>query len=378
MSDIVVVGAGLFGLTVAERLASSGRKVTIIDRRDHIGGNAYSYRDEHGIEIHKYGAHLFHTSNEAVWEYVTQFTSFTDYRHRVYTTYNGEVFPMPINLGTINQFFHASYGPQDAKQLVDSQRAGLDPDKADNLEDKAISLIGRDLYEAFIKDYTAKQWQTDPRNLPASIISRLPVRYNYNNRYFSDTYEGLPADGYTRWFERMLDNPNIEVQTGIDFFNVSHMIVDQVPVVYTGPLDRYFNNVEGALSWRTVDLDLVTLDEQDYLGTSVMNYADNSVDFTRIIEFKHFHPERAEIFNSNKTTLAYEYSRFARDNDEPYYPINSVHDKKKLEVYRQLAREETDTHKVYFGGRLGNYAYLDMHQAISSALHLVDKKLLDL
>ncbi len=209
-ADLVVVGSGLFGMTIAERVANElGRKVVVLDRRTHIGGNAYSEKEANtGIEVHRYGAHLFHTSNKRVWEYVNRFTTFTGYQHRVYTTHNSEVFPMPINLGTINQFLRSNLTPQQARDWVTEQAgelAGTDPQ---NLNDKGIQLIGRPLYEAFIKYYTSKQWQTEPSDLPASIISRLPVRYTYNNRYFNDTYEGgLPTDGYTAWFERMLDNP---------------------------------------------------------------------------------------------------------------------------------------------------------------------------
>ena len=209
--DLVIVGAGLFGLTVAQQAVEhTGARVRIIDIRDHIGGNAYSYFDEEtGAEIHKYGAHLFHTSNKRVWDYVNRFTSFTNYVHRVYATHDGEVYPLPINLGTINQFFHAHYTPAEAQKLIAGQAgelAGTDPA---NLNDKGIQLIGRPLYEAFIKNYTGKQWQTDPAELPAAIIKRLPVRFNYDNRYFKDTWEGLPADGYTKWMERMIDDPRI-------------------------------------------------------------------------------------------------------------------------------------------------------------------------
>ena len=247
--DLVVVGAGLFGLTVAQQAVERlGVRVEIIDVRDHIGGNAYSYMDEEtGAEIHKYGAHLFHTSNRRVWDYVNRFTSFTSYVHRVYATHDGEVYPLPINLGTINQFFHARYTPAEAKALIDGQAgelAGTDPQ---NLNDKGISLIGRPLYEAFIKNYTGKQWQTDPKDLPAGIISRLPVRFNYDNRYFRDTWEGLPTDGYTAWMERMIDDPRIHVTLETDFFDASQpfnrkaLAAAGVPVVYTGPVDRYFD-----------------------------------------------------------------------------------------------------------------------------------------
>ena len=261
-ADLVIVGSGFFGLTVAERIAEEyGRKVLVVDRRHHVGGNAYSENEaQTGIEVHRYGAHLFHTSNERVWEYVNRFTSFTDYVHRVYTTHKGEVYPMPINLGTVNQFFRSSHGPQAARDLLLEQAAELGGKTPENLDEQGISLIGRPLYEAFIREYTAKQWQTDPKDLPASIISRLPVRYTYDNRYFSDTYEGLPTDGYTRWIERMADHKNIEVRLDVDFFDESQPVnkknvVGNVPVVYTGPVDRYFDYAEGDLSWRTLDFE---------------------------------------------------------------------------------------------------------------------------
>ena len=276
VTDLVVVGSGFFGLTVAERAANEQNlKVLVLDRRPHIGGNAYSAPDpETGIEVHVYGSHLFHTSNPRVWEYCNRFTAFTDYQHRVYTNYRGQVYPMPINLGTINQFFDAAYSPDEAKALVAELASEVDGASAANLEEKAISLIGRPLYEAFIKGYTAKQWQTDPRNLPAEIITRLPVRYTYNNRYFADTWEGLPVDGYTAWLERMADHPNIEVRLDTDFFDHKDDMVGQVPVVYTGPVDRYFDFVEGELGWRTLDFESEVVPTGDYQGTSVMNYAD--------------------------------------------------------------------------------------------------------
>ena len=220
-ADLVVVGAGFFGLTIAERCAAElGLRVAVIDRRPHVGGNAYSAPDpDTGIEVHRYGAHLFHTSNKRVWGYANLFTEFTDYRHRVFTVHRGEVFPLPINLGTINQFFRSALSPEQARALIAEQAAERSTGTAGNLEDKAIASIGRPLYEAFIRDYTAKQWQTDPRDLPAGIIARLPVRYTYDNRYFNDTYEGLPVQGYTAWLERMADHPRIEVHTDTDFFD---------------------------------------------------------------------------------------------------------------------------------------------------------------
>jgi UDP-galactopyranose mutase len=376
--DLVVVGSGFFGLTVAERAARDlGLKVVVIDRRKHIGGNAYSAPEpETGIEVHQYGAHLFHTSNEPVWEYVNRFTKFTNYEHRVFTNFGGEVFPLPINLGTINQFFRAAYSPDEARALIKGQASEFATGESRNLEEKAISLIGRPLYEAFIRDYTAKQWQTSPTALPAEVISRLPVRYNYDNRYFNDTHEGLPVDGYTAWIERMADHPNIDVRLDTDFFDETQEInkkavVGNVPVVYTGPVDRYFDYQGGELTWRTLDFEQEVLNVGDYQGTPVMNYADSSVPYTRIHEFRHFHPERAE-YPKDKTVIMREFSRAATRADEPYYPINTPEDRQSLQSYRALQAGEPD---VFFGGRLGTYQYLDMHMAIGSALSMFENKL---
>ena len=375
--DLVVVGSGLFGLTIAEQAASRwGLRVAIVERRSHLGGNAYSEIDpETGIEVHKYGAHLFHTSNERVWEYVNRFTSFTSYVHRVWTTVDGVVYPMPVNLGTINQFFSAAYGPDEARALIAQQAAEVDGQEITDFESKGVSLVGRPLFEAFFKNYTAKQWQTDPKDLPASIISRLPVRYNYDSRYFNDKYEGLPVDGYTAWMERMVASDLIDVYLDTDFFDRENplnkaAVVGKVPVVYTGPVDRYFDYSAGDLSWRTVDFEKEVVDTGDYQGCSVMNYGDIDVPFTRIIEFRHFHPERD--YQDEKTVIFREFSRFADHGDEPYYPVNTAQDRERLEQYRELMKNED---RVFFGGRLGTYKYLDMHMAIASALTMLDNEL---
>jgi UDP-galactopyranose mutase len=370
-ADLVVVGAGFFGLTVAERVATElGRRVVVLDRRTHLGGNAYSENEpQTGIEIHRYGAHLFHTSNERVWEYVNRFTAFTGYQHRVFTISKQRVYPMPINLATICEYFGEHLTPTQARALVRAQAAEVDG-QAENLEQKAVSLIGRPLYEAFVRGYTEKQWQTDPRELSADIISRLPVRYNFDNRYFNDRYEGLPVNGYTAWLEKMADHPNIAVQLDVDYFDVRSLIPAGTPVVYTGPLDRYFDYAEGELGWRTLDFEQEVLDIGDFQGTSVMNYADNDVPWTRIHEFRHFHPERN--YPQDRTVIVREYSRQARRDDEPYYPINTPADRETLKRYRERAEQEPD---VLFGGRLGTYQYLDMHMAIASALTMFDNQL---
>ncbi|WP_181312315.1 UDP-galactopyranose mutase [Nocardioides campestrisoli] len=372
LPDLVVVGSGLFGLTVAERCAEElGLKVLIIERRHHLGGNAYSEAEpETGIEVHKYGAHLFHTSNERVWEYVNRFTTFTGYQHRVFAKFQGQVYSFPMNLGLINQFFGKSHTPDEARALIAEQASEIATEDATNLEEKAISLIGRPLYEAFVKGYTAKQWQTDPTELSPDIITRLPVRYTFDNRYFNDKYEGLPTDGYTAWLTRMVEHPNIEVRLDTDFFEVADDYRGKVPIVYTGPVDEYFGNSAGRLSWRTVDLEAEVKDVDDFQGCSVMNYNDAEVPFTRIHEFKHFHPERTYL--PGKTVIVHEYSRFAEEDDEPYYPINTAEDREKLLKYRELAKAEP---MVLFGGRLGTYKYLDMHMAIGSALSMYDNKL---
>jgi UDP-galactopyranose mutase len=372
-ADLVIAGSGFFGLTIAERCANElGLRVVVVERRPHIGGNAYSEPEpETGIEIHRYGAHLFHTSNAQVWEYANRFTAFTGYQHRVFSIYKGRVYPLPINLATICEYFGAAMSPAEARALIAEQAAEVEAGQAVNLEQKAVSLIGRPLYEAFIRGYTFKQWQTDPVDLPPEIITRLPVRYTFNNRYFSDTFEGLPADGYTAWLERMADHPKIEVRLGTDFSALRADAAGNVPVVYTGALDAYFGYAAGDLGWRTLDFELEVLATGDFQGTPVMNYADADVPFTRIHEFRHFHPER-DWYPKDKTVIMREFSRFAGRGDEPYYPINTAADRERLLAYREMAAREPG---VLFGGRLGTYKYLDMHMAIGSALTMFDNRL---
>lgn len=362
--DLIVVGSGLFGLTIAEQAAREGFRVEIIERRDELGGNAYSYFEpETGIEVHKYGSHIFHTSNKKVWDYVQRFTKFNNYVHRVYTNHKEQIYSMPINLGTITSFFGRALSPHDAKNLISEHVAKSNILKPTNLEEKAVSIIGRPLYEAFIKGYTKKQWETDPKDLPSEIISRLPVRYTFDNNYFSDTWEGIPLEGYSAWFAKMVDNPLISIRLNTDFFDVRAQYQSEVPIVYTGPIDRYFDYSEGPLNWRTLDLEVEVLDIADYQGNSVINYADEDIPFTRVHEFKHFHPERDS--KNDKTVIMREFSRFASKSDEPYYPVNTPNDRQILGKYRERVSGERG---VFFGGRLGTYQYLDMHMAIASAL----------
>jgi UDP-galactopyranose mutase len=346
----------------------------VLERRSHIGGNAYSEAEpETGIEIHRYGAHLFHTSNQRVWEYVNRFTRFTGYQHRVFARVGEQVYAFPLNLALINQFFGRSHTPDEARALIAEQAGEIDTKDAANLEEKAVSLIGRPLYEAFVKGYTAKQWQTDPTELDASIITRLPVRYTFDNRYFNDTFEGLPVDGYTAWLEKMAEHPNIEVRLDVDYFAVRDQIPAGTPTVYTGPLDRYFDFAEGALSWRTLDFEMEVVPTGDFQGAPVINYNDVDVPYTRILEFRHFHPERE--YPTDKTVIVREFSRFAEPGDEPYYPVGTAEDRAKLKRYRELARKEAVNANVIFGGRLGTYKYLDMHMAIGSALTMFDNRI---
>ena len=390
--DLVVVGSGFYGLTVAERAASEGARVVVLDRRPHLGGNAWSEPEPStGIEVHTYGSHIFHTSNARVWDYVNRFSAFNDYRHHVWTVHRGQAYPMPIGLATMSAFFGRAMSPDAARALVAEQAAEVTGAPTD-LESKAISLIGRPLYEAFIRGYTAKQWQTDPRELPARIITRLPVRFTYDTRYFADTWEGIPVDGYGALLTRMAATDGVTVVTGVDYLAVRDRVPAGLPVVYTGPLDEYFGDRVGRLGWRTLDLhtEVLEVDDHqagelgwrtldfesevlpvgDFQGTSVMNYADEDVPYTRVHEFQHYHPERPRV--EGRTVVMTEYSRWAQPGDEPYYPVDTPEDRRRLQAYRELAAAERDVH---FGGRLGSYQYLDMHMAIASALTAYDNEI---
>lgn len=363
--DILIVGAGFYGATLAERIAGKlGRRVLVIDQRKHIGGNAYSETDaQTGIEVHRHGPHLFHTPNEQVWRYLNQFSGFSSYRHRAVTVHAGKVYSLPINLGTICQFFGRHFTPDEARALIASQAAEVTGRQPKNLEEKAIALVGRPLYEALIRGYTAKQWQTDPRDLPPSIIARLPVRYTFDDRYFDDRFQGQPLEGYTAIFEKMLASPLIETKLGVDFFEIRDELPRELPVVYTGAIDRYFSYSEGMLGWRSIDFEHEVLGVGDFQGIAMMNYADEKVPYTRILEYRHFNPERN--YQTENTVIVREYARFAGRSDEPYYPIGTAKDKAMLARYQARAEAEGNVH---FGGRLGTYRYLDMHQAIAAAL----------
>jgi UDP-galactopyranose mutase len=369
-ADLIVVGSGLFGLTIAERSAAAGFRVLLLERRAHLGGNAHSYvEEETGIEVHQYGSHIFHTSNAAVWEYVSRFTTFNDYRHRVKAIHAGKVYSMPINLDTLCSFFEGAMSPTEAAARLSTQIAESGIEQPKNLEEKALSLVGRPIYEALIRGYTQKQWQTDPRLLSADIITRLPIRYTFDDSYFNDKWQGLPKDGYSAWLREMARHPLIETRLNVDFVEAGTLVPSSKTVVYTGALDRYFDYRFGVLGWRTLDFDVEVVGVPDYQGTAVMNYSDAEVPFTRIHEFRHLHPEREG--SKDRSVIMREYSRFASRADEPYYPINTPEDRSKLSLYREAGKGVANT---IFGGRLGSYQYLDMHMAIASALTTFDTK----
>jgi UDP-galactopyranose mutase len=372
-ADLVIVGSGFFGATIAERCATAlGLKVAVLERRSHVGGNAWSEDDpDTGIEVHVYGSHLFHTSNEKVWTYINKFSEFSNYRHRVIVRHANAFYTMPMNLGTLSTLFGKFLDPITARTLIAEEVAASGIKDPTNLEEKAISLVGKTMYEAFIRHYTTKQWQTDPRELPPDVIARLPVRLTFDDHYFDDKFEGLPLVGYGEVFRRMLAHERISIHTGADFFDLRSEIPTRTPVIFTGAIDRYFDYRAGRLGWRTIDFEREIIPTGDFQGTSVVNYPDPDVSFTRIHEFRHLHPERR--YPSDKTVIFREYSRFAEAYEEPFYPIATKSDKTTYQVYRELSDREPN---VIFGGRLGTYRYLDMHQAISAALHVFENRLL--
>ena len=370
-----IIGSGLWGCTISERIATILKQpVTVIDRRDHIGGYCQSSIDiKTGIECHCYGSHIFHTSLPQVWEYITQFGKFTSYHHKVLIIYQGKTYVMPINLSTINAFYGKNFKPTEAAAFLKSEIARDFIDDPRNLEEKAISLIGRPLYEAFIKGYTHKQWEHDPRELPSSIISRLPFRTTYNTNYFNDIWQGVPNDGYFNIFKRMLDNPLITVKLNTEYADIKNSIPVDSTVIYTGMPDRLFDYKYGELEWRSLRFEWETVDVRDFQGTSVMNYADLDVPYTRIHEFKHYHPERHEPFNCNKTVICREYPMTYRRGAEAYYPVNY---ERNNALYARYVEEVDKTPNLILGGRLGAYKYWDMDKAVADALHTFETKIL--
>lgn len=370
-----IVGAGLWGSVLAERIAAVLKEpVTILEQRDHIGGNCHSSLDEEtGIECHRYGCHIFHTSLQNVWDYINQFTSFTNYQHKVLITYHDKVYTMPVNLSTINAYYGKNMRPAEAAAFLQEEIKRDYIAEPKNLEEKAISLIGRPLYEAFIKGYTHKQWEHDPKELPAYIISRLPFRTTYNPNYFNDTWQGLPKDGYFTLFKNLLSNPLITVKLNCPFESVRSEIPSDSTIIYTGIPDKLFDYKYGELEWRSLRFEWETLPVQDFQGTGTMNYADVEVPYTRIHEFKHYHAERREPFMLDKTVICREYSKTYTRQDTPFYPINS---ERNNVIYKKYADEAAKNANLILGGRLGAYRYWDMDKAIADALNVFEKHFL--
>ncbi|XDA98116.1 UDP-galactopyranose mutase [Sulfitobacter sp. LCG007] len=357
MSRVLIVGAGLSGAVIARQLAETGQPVTVIEARDNVGGNCHTERDpETGVLLHVYGPHIFHTGDAEVWDYVNRFTAFRPYRHRVMTTVGARVYSMPINLLTINQFFDRTLSPEEARAFV-ADRAS-DIAEPQSFEEQAMAMVGPEIYAAFFKGYTEKQWGCSPRDLPASILKRLPLRFNYDDSYFAHPFQGIPENGYTPMVEAMLDHELIEVRLGTHFD--SDADARDTHVFYSGPLDGYFGHDIGRLGYRTLDFEH-SRGEGDFQGCPVMNYGDAEVPYTRITEHKHFAPWESH----EKTLITHEYSRLCGPEDIPYYPIRLVEEKALLADY--VARAEKTT-GVTFIGRLATYRYLDMDVCIREAL----------
>ena len=360
--DYLIVGSGLFGSIFAYEANKRGKKCLVIDKRDHVAGNIYTKEIE-GIHVHKYGAHIFHTSNEKVWNYINQFAVFNRYTNCPVANYKGEIYNMPFNMNTFNKMWGV-VTPKEAKEKIAEQikEAGIVEPK--NLEEQAISLVGKDIYEKLVKGYTQKQWGRPCHELPAFIIKRLPVRFTYDNNYFNDTYQGIPIGGYTQIIERMLEG--IDVKLNYDFFEHREELESLADcIVFTGMIDEYYNYQLGTLEYRSLRFEEELLDEDNYQGNAVVNYNEYEIPYTRIIEHKHF-----EFGTQEKTVITREYPVTWSKGDEPYYPMNDDKNNELYAKYKELASKE---HNVIFGGRLGMYKYFDMHHVIDEALQCVEK-----
>ena len=362
LTNYLVVGAGLFGAVFAHEAAQRGHKVKVIEKRDHVAGNIYT-KEVHGIQVHQFGAHIFHTSKKEIWKYVNQFAEFNRYTNSPVANYNGEIYNLPFNMNTFNKLWGVAT-PKEAMAKIEEQRAVLNGKKPENLEEQAISLIGTDIYEKLIKGYTEKQWGRKATELPAFIIRRLPVRLTYDNNYFNDTYQGIPIGGYTQIVEKMLSHDNITVETGVDFFDRKEEYLKEYDkVVFTGMIDQFFDYKLGELEYRSLRFETEVLDEDNHQGNAVVNYTDAETPYTRIIEHKHFEFGKGE---KGKTVITREYPANWKRGDEPYYPVNDSKNNSLYKQYQELASKETEN--VIFGGRLGQYRYYNMDQVIGAAL----------
>ena len=363
MYDYLIVGAGFFGAVFAHEAQKRGKRCLVVERRGHIGGNCYT-ADVESIHVHRYGAHIFHTSDQQIWTYINQFCTFNNYVNSPIANYRGEIYNMPFNMNTFSRLWNIST-PAEAKAIIDAQRADA-PAQPQNLEEQAISLVGRDIYEKLVKGYTEKQWGRPCTELPAFIIRRLPVRFRYDNNYFNDRYQGIPEGGYTPIFEKLLDG--IEVRLNCDYFDHRDELRAQCrKVVFTGPIDHYFDYCYGPLQFRSLRFESEVLDMENYQGNAVVNYTDRETPYTRVIEHKHF-----EFGTQPKTVITREYPMDWHPGDEPYYTVNDEKNDQLYQRYAALAEREPD---VLFGGRLGEYKYYDMDKVIASALGFAAREL---
>ena len=361
----LVVGSGLFGSVFAHEMAKKGHQITVIEKKEHIGGNIYT-KEVEGIHVHQYGAHIFHTSNQKIWEYMNQFAEFNSFINSPISISKGKVYNLPFNMNTFNQLWGV-VSPIDAKKKIEEQKETVTGRLPQNLEEKALSLVGRDIYEALIKEYTQKQWGKSCTELPAFIINRLPVRFTYDNNYFNDTYQGIPKGGYTQIIEKMLNHPNINVRLKTNFLDDKEQWLAQYErIVYTGMIDEYYDYCFGALEYRSLNFEHELLEEENYQGNAVVNYNDLTVPYTRIIEHKHF-----DHTNQKKTVITKEYPVTWEKGDEPYYPINNQQNNLLYKRYKKLASQDN---QILFGGRLGMYRYYDMHQIVEAALQVCEQE----
>lgn len=373
--DYLVVGAGLFGAIFAYEANKAGKKVLVIDRRPHVGGNIYTEEVE-GIQVHKYGAHIFHTSDKEVWDYIQQFAEFNRYTNCPVARYKDELYNLPFNMNTFSKMWGIKT-PEEAKEIIDRQIKEAGIKEPANLEEQAISLVGRDIYEKLIKGYTEKQWGKRASELPSFIIRRLPVRYVYDNNYFNDKYQGIPIGGYTQIIEKMLEG--VEVRLGVDFFEDREILESEADhIVFTGMIDAFYDYCYGELEYRSLRFETETLDMENYQGNAVVNYTEYEIPYTRIIEHKHFEYGCQGGYGNTgtpaiqKTVITREYPAAWEKGAQPYYPMNDEKNNALYERYRELAEKEEH---VIFGGRLGMYRYYDMHQVIAEALKCVKENL---
>lgn len=362
--DYLIVGAGLYGTVFAYEAAKKGKKCLVIEKRPHIAGNVYC-EEQSGINVHKYGAHIFHTSDKKIWDYVNQFAEFNNYINSPVARYKDELYNLPFNMNTFSKMW-GIVTPKEAKDIIASQIADLHITEPANLEEQALSLVGTDVYEKLVKGYTEKQWGRDCKELPAFIIKRLPLRFTYDNNYFNDRYQGIPIGGYTRIVEKMLSEA--DVRLGEDFHKNRELYEGMADrIIYTGMIDEYYDYKLGVLEYRSVRFETEELCEENYQGNAVVNYTDREIPYTRIIEHKHF-----EFGKQPTTIISREYSSEWKKGDEPYYPVNNEKNNSLYEQYRKLAEGEN---RVVFGGRLGGYKYYDMDKVIAAALELADSEL---